>query len=324
MNQPYVALKPVPLPAATVVKQPAREAPRRLALDDAAAAAMTDFAQVPAVVVDPDLDLEGLLRTMIRRNVRLLFVVNDRSELLGLVTAADALRARPPQEAVAASSQRAPRARELMTPQARLEALRLADVAGARVGDVLATLRESGRQHAIVLEEEEGGSPFVRGIFSAAQLEAQLGQPLASTAAAPTFAELEAALGRWKRHRALEEAVPAPERAEAQAARDRDFPNAPADWTREDALEAARREGIELGEDHWRVIRALQAYFARHEGVTIRMRELHDALEEAFHARGGLRYLYTIFPGGPIAQGCRLAGLRAPAGATDQSYGSVA
>jgi tRNA 2-thiouridine synthesizing protein E len=31
-----------------------------------------------------------------------------------------------------------------------------------------------------------------------------------------------------------------------------------------------------------------------------------------------------LFPGGPLAQGCRLAGLEPPAGAFDPSYGSVA
>lgn len=53
------------------------------------------------------------------------------------------------------------------------------------------------------------------------------------------------------------------------------------------------------------------------------MRELHDALDEKFHWKGGIGYLYRLFPGGPIAQGCRIAGLRAPAGAVDRGFGSV-
>jgi tRNA 2-thiouridine synthesizing protein E len=55
----------------------------------------------------------------------------------------------------------------------------------------------------------------------------------------------------------------------------------------------------------------------------INKRELHDALEEKFHIQGGLRYLYRIFPGGPVAQGCRLAGLKVPEGAIDKAFGSV-
>jgi len=102
------------------------------------------------------------------------------------------------------------------------------------------------------------------------------------------------------------------------------FRFAPPDWTPDDALALARSEGLELGEDHWETLRALQEYFARHEGKEIRRRALHDALEEKFHHKGGMKYLYMLFPRGPVAQGCRLAGLKPPAGSFDPSYGSVA
>ena len=103
------------------------------------------------------------------------------------------------------------------------------------------------------------------------------------------------------------------------------FPNAPLDWTRDHAIEIAREEGLELKEDHWEVIRALQNYYAQHADETvINLRDLHDALDECFHQKGGLKFLYTLFPGGPIAQSCRLAGLKAPFMATDRSFGSVA
>ncbi len=103
-----------------------------------------------------------------------------------------------------------------------------------------------------------------------------------------------------------------------------DFPYAPADWAPGDALKAAEEENLELGEDHWEVVRALQEFFARHADTpAINKRELHDALGEKFHVKGGLRHLYEIFPGGPVAQGCRLAGLKAPEGAIDKAFGSV-
>jgi tRNA 2-thiouridine synthesizing protein E len=104
----------------------------------------------------------------------------------------------------------------------------------------------------------------------------------------------------------------------------RSYPYAPADWTEQDAIDVAKRESLELDEDHWEMVRALQEYFARNaETPMINKRELHDALEEKFHNKGGLRYLYRIFPGGPVAQGCRLAGLKVPEGAIDKAFGSV-
>ena len=102
------------------------------------------------------------------------------------------------------------------------------------------------------------------------------------------------------------------------------FPHAPAGWTPALAVQSARQEGVELGEEHWEALRALQEYHARHPAGAVNLRELHDALGEKFHRQGGIRHLYRLFPGGPVAQGCRIAGLKAPAGASDKGFGSVA
>ncbi len=99
------------------------------------------------------------------------------------------------------------------------------------------------------------------------------------------------------------------------------YPNAPHGWSPDTAIECAKAEQLDLTQDHWEEIAALQEYYAKHERVNLR--ELSDALEERFHDRGGKRYLYSLFPGGPIAQGCRLAGLEMPPGALDQGFGSV-
>ena len=102
-----------------------------------------------------------------------------------------------------------------------------------------------------------------------------------------------------------------------------EFPFAPATWQPGDAEQVAAEEGLELGPDHWRLIRNLQEYHARHEDSGISVRELKDALNEAFHQQGGIRYLHRLLPGGPVTQGSRLAGLPVPPGAIDPSFGSV-
>ncbi len=100
------------------------------------------------------------------------------------------------------------------------------------------------------------------------------------------------------------------------------FPNAPAQWDMTSAQETAKEDGIELSDDHWELIRALQEYYSKVEFANLR--QIKDALDEKFHSRGGMKYLYQIIPGGPIAEGCRLAGLKVPAGAIDKSFGSAA
>jgi len=101
------------------------------------------------------------------------------------------------------------------------------------------------------------------------------------------------------------------------------FPNAPPGWSLRYARSRARIDGIMLTDEHYDVIRALQEYFSRHELNDRHMRELQDALDERFHALGGIRYVYRLFPHGPIAQGCRIGGLVAPGITVDRGFGSV-
>ncbi len=74
--------------------------------------------------------------------------------------------------------------------------------------------------------------------------------------------------------------------------RDPEFPNAPAEWTPEAAAKTAQQGGLQLGGDHWEAVKALQDYYARHDNTGINTRELHDALSERFHSRGGMKFLY--------------------------------
>lgn len=93
-------------------------------------------------------------------------------------------------------------------------------------------------------------------------------------------------------------------------------------WTEEQALDLARAEGLELNEEHWAVIYWLRDLYADC-GPPENARVLTHAMEEAFTGRGGKRYLYQLFPNGPVLQGCRLAGLSLPPGTVDRSFGSV-
>jgi tRNA 2-thiouridine synthesizing protein E len=100
------------------------------------------------------------------------------------------------------------------------------------------------------------------------------------------------------------------------------FPDAPESWSPALAEELAREMGIELTDEHWEVIRTLQG--AYRDEPEPPLRRLHEALEGRFSEQGCMKYLYVIFKGGPIARGCKLAGLTPPAGAIDISFGSEA
>lgn len=101
-----------------------------------------------------------------------------------------------------------------------------------------------------------------------------------------------------------------------------DFPDAPPEWSPAIAEERARELGLEMNEDIEEAIRVLQG--AYRDEPEPPLRRLHDALDGRFASQGGIRHLYAVFGRGPITAGCYLAGLRPPAGAVDQGFGSVA
>jgi len=94
------------------------------------------------------------------------------------------------------------------------------------------------------------------------------------------------------------------------------------EWSKEVAQNLSEKEGIELTQDHWRVINYLQEYYVLH-GWPKNIHTLTQKLDEAFSDHGGTRYLYQLFPAGPLAQGSRLAGLPVPNNAENESFGSV-
>ena len=84
-----------------------------------------------------------------------------------------------------------------MVPHGAIDVLDIDQVMRAEVGHIIATLKESNRQHALVVDRDRlTREEFVRGIFSATQIGRQLGMPIATFDVAHTFAEIEAELAR--------------------------------------------------------------------------------------------------------------------------------
>lgn len=94
------------------------------------------------------------------------------------------------------------------------------------------------------------------------------------------------------------------------------------EWSKDLAQELAREENLVLSVDHWRVILFLRDHYQKC-GPCSSGRAVLGLLEEKFAAQGGKKYLYHLFPGGPVVQSCKLAALPLPPYSTDASFGSV-
>jgi CBS domain-containing protein len=192
MEREYDALPIRELGAGAGFRRPTQPAAAKVSLESPALEVMTDLERTTPATIRPQAPLAGANQFMITRGVRLLLVVGDEERVLGVITASDILGERP----MLAATERGLRRDELavadiMVPAERVEVVELADVARARVGHVLETLRRAGRQHALVVDPERR----VCGIFSLSQVARQLGLSLpAGGEVARTFAEIEAAI----------------------------------------------------------------------------------------------------------------------------------
>lgn len=200
MLREYSALPMSLVPAGSGYCGPEQKLAAQVRVDDRAIEAMTDLTRVTAVIIRPTDPIDEAHARMKQRGVRLLLVVNADRQVVGLIAATDILGDKP-MRFVEANGVRHQDilVRDIMTPQGQLEAIEMKDVETAKVGHIVATLRASGRQHALVVEPDGAQGRRVRGIFSATQLARQLGVDMQTVHAAEiahTFAEIEATLGR--------------------------------------------------------------------------------------------------------------------------------
>lgn len=83
----------------------------------------------------------------------------------------------------------------------------------------------------------------------------------------------------------------------------------PADWSREAAVELARREGVVLTDEHWAVIGFMRDYYELHRIAP----DARFVLKHLAETRSAERNeLFRLFPYGYVKQACKIAGMRRP------------
>lgn len=163
---------------------------------------MTDLNFVPAATVRVGATLKHTQQAMMDRGVRMMLVVDDHKRVQGLLTATD-IRSE--------STERLARGQgvdslsltvdQVMVPVDKIDVISLVDVVHARVGDIVATLQSSGRQHALVVDRETPDDALlIRGIFSAAQIARQLGIPVHQGGSENDFGDLENTFAKLHEH----------------------------------------------------------------------------------------------------------------------------
>ncbi len=179
MQETYTVLPSQPLMGNAQFVKPAAQPPL-VRLNDPATYVMTDFRNVPVVTIDPATDIEFALAKMKYVGIRMLLVVNQQAQVVGLVTARDLLGEKPVRVAEAQKLAHHDITVEMvMTPQAQITVIDLLTVEKASVGHIVATLDKFGRQHGLVVETDaDSGLQTIRGMFSTTQIARQLGKSI--------------------------------------------------------------------------------------------------------------------------------------------------
>lgn len=197
MIKEYKPLQTFPLKTGSSFVRPVQTLPEFVKLGDSAINVMTDLNKVSVVSVRAKTSMDQANAKMIRYGVRLLLVLDDNDQVAGLLTAADVLGEKPMRYLQNMGGTHADiMVRDIMTTQRELEALKIEDVKKAEVGQIVASLKKSHRQHALVVAEGSDGKQSVCGLFSITQIARQLGAQVQSFELARTFAEIEAVIAR--------------------------------------------------------------------------------------------------------------------------------
>lgn len=178
-------------------RPPARQPAPAVKADSPALLAMTDLRVVPPATIVRSASLPEADRIMRTCGVRLLVVVGAEHMIEGLITARDTQGERPVKLLLERRGRYEDlRVEDLMVPMAAIEVLDLATVQHAEVGHIVATLKDVGRQHALVVQAGAKGEEQLCGVFSATQIGRQLGMDIPIFDVAHTFAQIAAHLAR--------------------------------------------------------------------------------------------------------------------------------
>jgi tRNA 2-thiouridine synthesizing protein E len=86
----------------------------------------------------------------------------------------------------------------------------------------------------------------------------------------------------------------------------------PTDWDEGLAEDLSRKEGLELGDEHWQLIRFMRDYYDEHRIAADTRHVVRFMAEEMGYGSKARNHLFELFPYGYVKQACKIAGMRRP------------
>jgi len=173
-----------------------------VSLDSPAQTLFTDFYKTPAITVQSSTQIDVALEHMMRSGVRVLFVIDENTNIIGLVTTFDILGEKPIlhlQRAHDGQFNAYKRSQisvqDIMEPLSELNMISMKELDQAKVADIAEIFKHSTQRHMIVLESTATSAcKIMRGLFSAAHIESAVGISLEFSDPLSNFSDIEYAL----------------------------------------------------------------------------------------------------------------------------------
>lgn len=86
----------------------------------------------------------------------------------------------------------------------------------------------------------------------------------------------------------------------------------PEHWDPEIASQLSSDEDLELGEEHWQIIRYMRHYYDEHRIACDARFVVKYLAEELGYGRKAQKRLFELFPYGYVKQACKVAGMKRP------------
>ncbi|RTE67568.1 CBS domain-containing protein [Amphritea opalescens] len=153
---------------------------------------MTDFSEVVPVTVTEGVSVDDALERMKSQHVRLLFVITLAGKFVGVISSHDIAGHK-----VIVHMQNHGVTRDevavghIMLHKQHLRSITFDQITHSRIGDIMLTLKNSGDQHLLVVDETEIGIKRIRGIISASDVSRKLRVGFDIMYEAKSFAQIE-------------------------------------------------------------------------------------------------------------------------------------
>lgn len=195
MNRHYNAIPQLTLKQAVSIKQPAVNHDSAIDNNSPAYEVITQLNKVTPATTSGSRLIKEANQKMIERAVRMLFVTDSEKQLQGIITSNDILGEKPIQFAQRVGCCTSEiQVSDIMTPINKVQILDQRDIEYACVGDVVETLKRSGRHHALVAEYPVDGQPVISGIISLSHISRLMNTQMEIIEIANTFVDIEKTL----------------------------------------------------------------------------------------------------------------------------------